>query len=77
MGRDPLQTHTISYDSQYNPTDHRSRVLRRADDPNLSNLCVFVAFLFLITRISADQSSFVGYPLEDCRRYSIDNWCAR
>ena len=36
-GRDPLQTHVISYDSQYNPTDHGSRVLRRADGPNLSN----------------------------------------
>ena len=43
-----------------------SRVLRRTDSLNLSNSCVFVAFLFLITRISADQSTFVGYPLEDC-----------
>ena len=49
-----------------------SRVLRRADWPNLSNLYVFVAFLFSITRISADQSIFVGYLSEDCRRYSID-----
>ena len=45
--------------------DHRSRVLRHADGPNLSNSCVSVAFLFLITRTSADQSTFVGYPSED------------
>ena len=66
-GRDPLKTHSTSYHSQYNPTDHRSRVLRRADVPNLSNSCVSIAFLFLITRLSADQSTFVGYPSKDCR----------
>ena len=44
-----------------------SRVLRRADGPNLSNSYVSVAFLFLITHTSADQSTFVGYPSEDCR----------
>ena len=33
----------------------------------VSNSCVSVAFLFLITRFSADQSTFVGYPSEDCR----------
>ena len=49
-----------------------SRVLRRADGLNMSNSCVFVAFLFLITRTSVDQSTFVGYPLEDCRRYPVD-----
>ena len=49
-----------------------SRVLRHIDGLNLSNSCVSVAFLFLITRLSADQSTFVGYPSEDCRRYSID-----
>ena len=73
-GRDPLQTHETSYDSQYNPTDHMSRVLRHTDGLNLSNSCVSLAFLFLITRISADQSSFVGYPSEDCRLYSVDTY---
>ena len=34
---------------------------------NLSNSCVSVAFLFLISRPSADQSTFVGYPSEDYR----------
>ena len=72
-GRDPLKMDVILYDSQYKPTDHRSRVLCRADGPNLSNSCVSIAFLFLITRISADQSTFMGYPSEDCRRYSVDN----
>ncbi|XP_066316110.1 uncharacterized protein [Miscanthus floridulus] len=71
-GREPLQIHAISYDSQYNPTDHRSRVLRHTDSLNLSNSCVSVAFLFSITRLSVDQSTFVGYPSEDYRRYSID-----
>ena len=56
---DPLKTHVISYDSQHKPTDHRSRVLRCVDGPNLSNSCVSVAFLFWITRISVDQSTFV------------------
>ena len=69
---DPLKTHVISYDSQYKPTDHKSRVLRRVDGPNLSKSCVSVAFLFLITCTSADQSTFVGYPSEDCRRYPVD-----
>ena len=49
-----------------------SRVLRHTDGLNLSNSCVSVAFLFLITRFSADQSTFVGYLSEDSRRYSID-----
>ena len=49
-----------------------SRVLRRADGPNLSNSCVSVAFLFFITRTSTDQYTFMGYPSEDCRRYSVD-----
>ena len=61
-GRDPLQTYAISYDSQYKSIDHRSRGLRHTDGLNLSNSCVSVAFLFLITRLSADQSTFVGYP---------------
>ena len=74
MGRDPLQTHAISYNSQYNPTNHGSRVLRHTDGLNLSNSCVSVAFLFLITHISADQSTFVGYPSEDCRQYSVDKF---
>ena len=39
-----------------------SRVLRRADGPNLSSSCVSIAFLFLITRTSVDQSTFMGYP---------------
>ena len=43
-----------------------SRVLRRVDVLNLSNSCVSIAFLFSITRISVDQSTFVGYPSEDC-----------
>ena len=73
VGRDPLQTHAISYDSQYNQINHRSRVLRHTDGPNLSNSCVSVAFLFSITRTSADQSIFVGYPSEDCRQYSVDS----
>jgi len=51
-----------------------SRVLRHADGPNLSNPCVSVAFLFLITRTTADQSTFVGYLSEDCRRYSVDSY---
>ena len=76
MGRDSLQTHAISYDSQYNPIDYMSRVLRHTDGLNLSNSCVSVA-LFLITRLSADQSTFVGYPSEDYRRYSIDSVGAR
>ena len=66
------QTHEISYDSQYNPKYHRSRVLRRVDGSNLSNSCVSIVFLFSITRISAVQSIFMGYPSEDYRRYSVD-----
>ena len=48
-------------------------VLHHTDGLNLSNSCVSVAFLFLITRLSTDQSNFMGYPSEDCRWYSIDN----
>ena len=47
-------------------------MLRRADGPNLSNSCVSVAFLFGITRISTDQSTFVGYPSKDYRRYFVN-----
>ena len=64
---DPLKTHAMSYGSQYKPTDHRSRVLCRANGPNLSNSCVAISFLFLITRTSVDQSTFVGYPSKDYR----------
>ena len=49
-----------------------SRVLHRADGSNLSNSCVSIAFLFLITRISADQSTFMGHPSEDCRASFVD-----
>ena len=69
--RHPI-TRAISYDSQYKPTDHRSRLLHRANGPKLSNSCVSVAFLFLITCTSADESTFLRYPSEDCRRYSVD-----
>ena len=71
--RHPI-TCAISFDSQYKPTDHRSRVLRHTNGLNLSNSCVSVAFLFLISRSSADQSTFVRYPSEDYRRYSVDNY---
>ena len=47
-------------------------VLRRADGLNLSNSCVSIALLFLIMRTSADQSTFMGYRSEDCRRHSVD-----
>ena len=66
---------TISYDSQYKPTDHRSRVLCRVDGLNLSNSCVSIAFLFLIMHTSANQSTFVGYPSEDYRASFVDSWC--
>ena len=33
---------------------------------------VSIAFLSLISRYSTDQSTFVGYPSKDCRRYSVD-----
>ena len=49
-----------------------SRVLRRADGPNLSNSCVSITFLFLITRTSTDQSTFMEYPSEDCRASFVD-----
>ena len=44
-----------------------SRVLRYIDGLKLSNSCVSIAFLFLIICFSANQSTFVGYPLEDYR----------
>ena len=50
-------------------------MLRRSDGPNLSkspSLRLCVAILFLISRSPADQSTFVGYPSEDYRRYSVD-----
>ena len=57
----------------------RTRTMRNghSDGLNLSNSCVSIAFLFSITRISTDQSTFMGYPLEDYQRYSIDSWHAR
>ena len=51
-------------------------MLRRSDGPNLSkssSLRLCVAILFLISRSPADQSTFVGHPSEDYRRYSVDN----
>ena len=48
-------------------------VLHHTDSLTLSNLCVSIAFFFLITCLSADQSTFVGYPSEDCRQYSVNN----
>jgi len=50
-----------------------SMVLRHTNGLNLSNSCVYIAFLFLTSCSTADQSTFVGYPSEDCRRYSIDS----
>ena len=47
MGRGPLKTYAISYDSQYKASDHRSRILRRADGPNLSKLLCLYCLLVL------------------------------
>ena len=48
-------------------TGRRVKEKWNADDPNLSNSYVSIALLFLITCTSADQSTFIGYPSEDCR----------
>ena len=47
-------------------------VLRHIDGLNLSNLYVSIAFLFLISCFSINQSIFMGYSLEDYRRYCVD-----
>ena len=36
-----------------------------------------VTIRFLITRTPTDKSTIVGYPLVDCRRYSVDRNLAR
>ena len=55
--------------------DTGRRVLRQSNSPNLLNrcLCALCHHPVPITRTSTDQSTFMGYPSEDCQASFVDN----